>query len=148
MPERLTDQSEIYVTRHEMRRQAVFQNVRVTFLRRQPSSFGRRPKDAEELCAIEPAALLAGEEIIRAISKANAKPRSQCIHFVKEWLPTVLVKRLDLADRTFEPTHIERAALNVSIGELHIANFTRPQPVPIGPGEPSPNRGWNGSGQS
>jgi hypothetical protein len=49
-------------------------------------------------------------------SERGAMP--QCIHFVQKWLPAVLVKWLDLAERALEPTHIERAMLNVSIGEL------------------------------
>src|ERR1035437_603125 len=111
MPKRLLNKRQIDVTCDKMRRQAVLQNVWVPFLRWQTSSFGTRSEDAEELCAIEPTALLAGAKVVAAVRFAFSAPFPYSFHFIEKRLPSVLVQRLDLAERAFEPTHVERAGL-------------------------------------
>ncbi len=93
----------------------MFEHVGMPLLRWQASGFRARSKDAEELCAIEPATLLAGEEVIAAVLFAFAEPGSQRIHFVKERLPSVLIEWLHLAKGALEPTHSESAIFEVRI---------------------------------
>ena len=98
MPESLLNKSQVDVAGDEMRRQAVFQDVRVPFLRWHASSFGTRSEDTEELCSAEPTTLLTCEQVIRAVSMPFAKPSTQRLRFVKEWLPAVLIERLKLTE--------------------------------------------------
>jgi hypothetical protein len=89
MPERLSDQGKVYVSRHEMRRERMLQNVGVSLLPRQAGRFGNGSEHAEELRAVELPALLAGEQIIAAVLFAFAEPGSDGVHFVEERLATV-----------------------------------------------------------
>jgi len=77
VPECLPDQGEIHVSRHKMRGESMFQNVRVSFLLRQPGSFGNGPEHAEELRAIELTAFLGREQKIRAIGRPSLEPDSE-----------------------------------------------------------------------
>ena len=58
MPERLSDQGEVHVSRHEVRRERMLQNVGVSLLARQAGRFGNGSEHTEELRAVEIAAFL------------------------------------------------------------------------------------------
>lgn len=58
MPECLSDQGEIYISRHKVRGQGMFEDVRVPFLCWQANRLGAGAKDSEKLRSINPAAFL------------------------------------------------------------------------------------------
>ena len=58
MPERLSDQGEIHVSRHKVRSERVLQDVGVPLFRRQAGRFGNGSEHAEELRAVELTAFL------------------------------------------------------------------------------------------
>jgi hypothetical protein len=62
-----------------------------------------RSEDAEELCSIGPATLLAGEQVIAAV--LFAEPSAQRVHFVEERLASVWIEGLNSLKRALEPTN-------------------------------------------
>jgi hypothetical protein len=62
MTETLLDEGQVHVASHQVRRQRVFEYMRVPLLGRQASSLGNRLEHAKECSPVKPSALLADEK--------------------------------------------------------------------------------------
>jgi len=70
----LPHQREVDVRRDQVASEGVLEDMGMPLLRRQPGSLGAGPEDTKELRAVEPAALLRGEQVIRAVSSPLPAP--------------------------------------------------------------------------
>ena len=101
----------------------MLQAVRMPFVRWQACSLGVGLEDPEELSAIEAAAFLAGEEIVRTIALAIAKPSAKGNKLVKQRLAFVPIQRLNGAERSLQAVDGNRLAFQVDIGSSDVADL-------------------------
>ena len=99
MAEALLDPGQIHIASHEVGRQRVLESVRVVFLGRKAGGFRTVPKDAKELRAVKPSALLRCEEVIRSIGVSIPEPGPERPLFIQQRLALVPVNRLDRVER-------------------------------------------------
>ena len=77
----------------------MLESVRVAFLGRKAGGFRTVPKDAEELRAVKPSALLRREEVTRSIGVSIPEPSPERRLFIQQRLALVPVNRLDRVER-------------------------------------------------
>ena len=115
MTQRLFHQGKIDVPSHQVRRQRMFQNMRMTLLCRQSRLHSYRLELAKELRAMQPAAFLRNEQEVRAVILAIAQVRPQRRELVKQRHSTVRIQRLNGIHAPFQPAHGDCLALQIDV---------------------------------
>jgi len=77
----------------------MLESVRMPFLRRKAGGFRAVPKDAEELRAVKPSALMRSEEVSRSIRISIPEPDPERPLFIQQWLAFVPIDRLGGVER-------------------------------------------------
>ena len=86
----------------------MLESVRVAFLGRKAGGFRTVPKDAEQLRAVKPSALLRREQIIRFIGVSIPAPSPERRLFIQQRLAFVPIDRLSGVERALQLARITR----------------------------------------